>query len=317
MSVFLRGPVAGHPASDTAAQATGSNPSHAPLQQEHHYVLPVGGPPLRFFLPLPLSTRDWTCVEGEAQRPGPGLPFSNRLARSLAHYCLSPGGVAFDPTDESGLAGLIDPHAGPVHERLRANALRLPRNTRELVRFRAAIGLSDLPLRGGPCWTGGGSIHESAWVYPPADFVPALMDDWFSFMWSSRHAWSFRFALGIPQFLRIHPFAAANGKTIRAFLIKQAQATGELDPVALALALMLQGRRGRVLALFERLYSCGASEYLEQVSHLAVWISDACRQEQGAGRSNQVPNDRHEPSADGFLGRFFAFSDELLFRSNT
>lgn len=270
-------------------------------------------PPIRFFLPAPLAARDWSCFEAEAQCR-PGIPFSSGLARKLALYCLSPGGVEFDPAEDRGLAKLIVPHAEPVYERVRSNSLRLPRNADELVRLRIAIGLSDLPVRVGPCWTGGGGIHESPWVYPPAHLVPALLEDWFSFMWSSKYAWSFRLALGIPQFLRIHPFAAANGKTIRAFLIKHGQATGEIEPVALALAMMLQGRRRNLLSLFEALYRGAVGEYLRVVSSLSVWISSTYRQEHDVWRDDLIPPGTHDRRGEEFLKRFTSLSDEIHFR---
>ena len=286
---------------------------HVPLQREEPYVLPVGGRPIRILRPLPLATRDWTefAIEGGHQS---GIPFSIGLARKLALYCLSPGGVEFDPAVDRGLAKLIVPHAEPAYERIRSNSLRLPRNADELVRFRTAIGLSDLPVRLGPCWTGGGDIHESPWVYPPAHLVPALLEDWFSFMWSSKYTWSFRLALGIPQFLRIHPFAAANGKTIRAFLIKHGQATGEMAPVALALALMLQGRRRNLLSLFEALYRGAVGDYLRVVSSLSAWISSAYRQEHDVWRDGFVPPGTHDRRSEEFLVRFTLFSDEIHFR---
>lgn len=286
-----------------------------PLQREEPYVLPVGGRPIRILQPLPLATRDWTefaVVMGHQS----GIPFSSGLARNLGLYCLSPGGVDFEPAADRGLAQLIVPQAEPVYDRVRSHSLRLPRNADELVRFRAAIGLSDLPVRVGPCWTGGGSIHESPWVYPPPHLVPALLDDWFAFMWSSRYPWSFRFAIGIPQFLRIHPFAAANGKTVRAFLIKHGQATGEIDPVALALALMLQGRRRDLHAMFDKLYLGRVHEYIEQASNLANWISAAYRAGKDDRRSCQISPGSDVPLVDGFLGRFFILSDETFFRSS-
>lgn len=286
---------------------------HVPLQREETYVLPVGGRPMRVFQPLPLAIRDWTEFADEMGHQS-GIPFSSGLARNLGLYCLSPGGVDFDPAADRGLAQLIVPQAEPVYERVRSHSLRLPRNADELVRFRGAIGLSDLPVRIGPCWTGGGSIHESPWVYPPAHAVPALLDDWFAFMWSSRYPWSFRFALGIPQFLRIHPFPAANGKTIRAFLIKHGQATGEVDPVALALALMLQGRRRSLLSIVEALYRGAVGDYLRVVSPLSVWISNTYRQELEVRRDGLIPPGPHDRHGEEFLRRFTSFSDTFNFR---
>lgn len=289
---------------------------HIPLQQEEPYVLPIGGRPIRILQPLPLAIRDWSQLAVEMGHQS-GIPFSSGLARNLALYCLSPGGAEFDPAADRGLAQLIVPHAEPVYERVRSNSLRLPRNADELVRFRTAIGLSDLPVRVGPCWTGGGGIHESHWVYPPAHLVPALLEDWFSLMWSSKYAWSFRFALGIPQFLRIHPFAAANGKTIRALLIKHGQATGEIEPVALALALMLQGRRRHLLSLFESLYRGAVGDYLRVVSSLSGWISSTYRQEHDDGRDGLVPPGTRDRQGEEFLKRFTSFSDEIHFRGQS
>jgi hypothetical protein len=285
------------------------------LQQERYYVLPVGGPPIRYFQPALLADANWSRFSGDVPSL-PGIPFSNPLARQLAHYCLSPGGIEFDPEDGHGLAELIHPLASSVYERVRSSALRLPRSSEELVRFRTAIGLSDLPVRIGPCWAGGGSIHDSPWVYPPADTVPGLMEDWFAFMWSSRHAWSLRFAIGIPQFLRIHPFAGANGKTVRAFLIKHGQTTGQMDPVALALALMIQGRRSSLLALRDDLYLGRIAEYVEQILRLAGWISDTCLKEQGAWSGGQITADLQNSHANSFLDRFFTFSDAIYSRGH-
>ncbi len=308
MTASLQGPDAGHQASDPEAQASAVEAAGAPLEQEHHYVLPMGGPPIRCLVPLPLATRD----QGSLQRdlPSlPGIPRASWLARRLALYCLSPGGVEFNVDHGRGVGATHDPRTAAVHERLRSNALRLPRDAAELVRFRVAIGLSDLPVRVGPCWAGGGSIHDSPWVHPPAEQLPALLEDWFGFMWSTRHPWSLRFALGIPQFLRIHPFAAGNGKTLRASLLKHAQTSGEIDPVALALMLMLQGRRESLLALWNGYYRGQAGEYLRTVSLLAGWLSSTFRNEQSAWADVQSPGQVADQRVDELLTRFFAFAD--------
>lgn len=283
----------------------------SPLQEEHHYVLPVGGAPVRCFLPSSLVERDWLRYQGELASLA-GLPRSSGLARGLALYCLSPGGVDFDARAGRGSNVAHVPIAEVVYSRLRASSLRLPKNREDLLGFRRRIGLSDLPVRVGPCWAGGGSIHESHWVHPPANLVPSLLDDWFSFMWSSRLSWSLRLAMGIPQFLRIHPFTAANGKTVRAFAIKHGQAVGQFDAVAVALILLLQGRRHQLLPLWNELYAGKVSEYLALLSQLAAWISEHHQSELEAG-STEASSDREDDVRfDQFLNRFFEFADKNL-----
>jgi hypothetical protein len=141
--------------------------------------------------------------------------------------------------------------------------------------------------------------------------LPPLLNDWFAFMWSPSHPFSLRLALGVPQFLRIHPFAAANGKTVRAYLLKHGQATGELDPVAAALALMLQGRREELLRLWSELYRGRVQDYLVAISCLSAWISRAHHQEQSESSGSQPRIGAADHAADELIARFFAFADAI------
>lgn len=281
------------------------------MQEELHYVLPVGGAPVRCFLPSSLQARDWAPQQGELV-PVNGIPRSSRFARRFALYALSPGGEAFDAVKGSCQDDVIAAYAQAVYSRVRAPSLRLPRTPGELVRFRVAIGLSDLPIRVSPCWAGGGPIHESHWVHPPANLLDSLLEDWFSFMWSSRLPWSLRLAIGIPQFLRIHPFTAANGKTVRAFAIKHGEAVGHLDAVAVALVLLLQGRRLQLLSVWNELYDGKVGEYLALLSQLAAWTSTHYHSDSDASSGSASSEAEDDARFDQFLIRFFEFADKHL-----
>lgn len=236
-------------------------------EQDLLFSLPGSDRVLISHVPEKLATQDWTRLsEHSVWRERPLR--SDADIKRLLVLCASPfPGITSAVTARSLLADQ-DPRAIEVVRRLSAQALRLPRSGDDLVRFRAAAGLSDAPLRIGPSWIGGDSIFDARWIFPPAHLVPELLDDWFTFMWTSRYPWPMRVAIGVPQFLRIHPFVGGNGKTIRAFLIKLGFAIGGADGLALAIMLLLQCRREDILSLWACAYGGSVGDYAEALNVL-------------------------------------------------
>lgn len=136
-----------------------------------------------------------------------------------------------------------------------------------------------------------------------------MLDDWFAFFWRSSHPWAVRLALGIPQFLRIHPFAGGNGLLARALIFKHAFETGELDPMGIAIALMLKGRREHLLNAWHALYSGRVGEYFEflgVVAHWATLESTADPLPDARSATNELPGGTDE----AFIQRLFLAVDQ-------
>lgn len=89
-------------------------------------------------------------------------------------------------------------------------------------------------------WIGGVSPCSAAFVPPPPDHVPALMQDLAKYLSGDQHPALLQAALAHAQFETIHPFADGNGRTGRALiqlvLRRRGVATRVLPPVSLVLA---------------------------------------------------------------------------------
>lgn len=89
-------------------------------------------------------------------------------------------------------------------------------------------------------WIGGPNPCAAAFVPPPADEVPALLEDLAVYLSSDEHPALLQAALAHSQFETIHPFADGNGRTGRALiqlvLRRRGVATVVVPPVSLVLA---------------------------------------------------------------------------------
>ena len=89
-------------------------------------------------------------------------------------------------------------------------------------------------------WIGGPNPCAAAFVPPPADEVPALLEDLAAYLSGDEHPALLQAALPHSQFATIHPFADGNGRTGRALiqlvLRRRGVATVVVPPVSLVLA---------------------------------------------------------------------------------
>jgi Fic family protein len=89
-------------------------------------------------------------------------------------------------------------------------------------------------------WIGGASPCSAAFVPPPAEQVPNLLNDLADYLSGDRHPALLQAALAHAQFETIHPFADGNGRAGRALiqlvLRRRGVATRVLPPVSLVLA---------------------------------------------------------------------------------
>lgn len=89
-------------------------------------------------------------------------------------------------------------------------------------------------------WVGGPNPCAASFVPPPADEVPALLEDLVAYLSSTDHPALLQAALAHSQFETIHPFADGNGRTGRALiqlvLRRRGVATAVIPPVSLILA---------------------------------------------------------------------------------
>lgn len=89
-------------------------------------------------------------------------------------------------------------------------------------------------------WIGGANPCAAAFVPPPAEEVPELLEDLASYLTADEHPALLQAALAHSQFETIHPFADGNGRTGRALiqlvLRRRGVATAVVPPVSLVLA---------------------------------------------------------------------------------
>lgn len=89
-------------------------------------------------------------------------------------------------------------------------------------------------------WIGGANPCAAAFVPPPAQYVPELLDDLADYLSGDDHPTLLQAALAHSQFETIHPFADGNGRTGRALiqlvLRRRSVASRVLPPVSLVLA---------------------------------------------------------------------------------
>jgi Fic family protein len=130
-------------------------------------------------------------------------------------------------------------------------------------------------VRSSQNWIGGNDVNPcgAAFVPPPPEHVPALLDDLIDFLNGDRYPPLVQAALVHAQFETIHPFADGNGRVGRALihlvLRRRALAPHYVPPISLALA-----RRAR--AYVEGLTACrylGPPDGPAAQAGLAAWIS--------------------------------------------
>ena len=125
-----------------------------------------------------------------------------------------------------------DPHQPVTVDTIRSIHTALLTGTRD----EAGAGL----VREDQNWIGGPNPCAAAFVPPPADEVPGLLEDLTAYLSGDDHPALLQAALAHSQFETIHPFADGNGRTGRALiqlvLRRRGVATVVLPPVSLVLA---------------------------------------------------------------------------------
>ena len=228
------------------------------------------GQTIRAWIPSPLDQRDLSLTEAEiraTEQAAAALRESDtsvpEASETLARLLLRHEGIASsgieglreplvsvliaERTGEGGAAGWVADNLAVIrmaheaaHEQLSADTLhewheRLMRNSDlapDLVgAFRDRIG-----------WVGGDSPHDAAYVPPPPDRIPALMDDLIGFVDSNDDFPDpiTRAAVAHAQFEAIHPFGDGNGRLGR-ILISRALRRASLTthstmPISVAIA---------------------------------------------------------------------------------
>lgn len=123
-------------------------------------------------------------------------------------------------------------------------------------------------------WVGGNDYNpcEAAYVPPPPEEVPALLEDLVDYISSDRHIPLVQAALAHAQFETIHPFGDGNGRVGRALmhvvLKRRGLAPRYVPPISLILA---TESRNYVTGLMASRY-VGKPTDLEAVLGLAFWI---------------------------------------------
>lgn len=111
---------------------------------------------------------------------------------------------------------------------------------RTLLRFTGDSAIAGV-IRDRQNWIGGSSYApiDAAFVPPPPELVPALLDDLCAFIARDDIAPAAQAAIAHAQFENIHPFADGNGRTGRALIYAILRRRGEIDtyipPVSLVL----------------------------------------------------------------------------------
>jgi Fic family protein len=127
---------------------------------------------------------------------------------------------------------------------------------RTLLRFtfdRAVAGV----VRDRQSWIGGSDYHplDAAYVPPPAEYVPALLEDLCEFIERDDLAPVVQAAIAHAQFETIHPFADGNGRVGRALIHTVLRRRGETPEYVPPISL--------VLAAQPRAYIAGLVDYRE------------------------------------------------------
>lgn len=123
-------------------------------------------------------------------------------------------------------------------------------------------------------WIGGSSWHplEAAFVSPPPDHVPGLMDDLMAYVNGSAHAPLVQAALVHAQFETIHPFTDGNGRVGRA-LIHCVLARRRLTPTAmLPVSLVLATLRETYIDGLTAYRYVGAADEPKAVEGVGNWL---------------------------------------------
>jgi Fic family protein len=97
-------------------------------------------------------------------------------------------------------------------------------------------------------WVGGTSPLDAEYVPPPADEVPALLEDLCAYVSGDDHPPLVQAAVAHAQFETIHPFADGNGRTGRALLQLVLRRRGLCRRVVPPISLVLATESGRYVA---------------------------------------------------------------------
>ena len=128
-------------------------------------------------------------------------------------------------------------------------------------------------------WVGGINPCAAAFVPPPADEVPGLLDDLAAYLNSDEHPAVLQAALAHSQFEAIHPFADGNGRTGRALiqlvLRRRGLATRVVPPISLVLA--TQTRRYIDALMATRSVSKGQAGALQWIELFVEASARACK----------------------------------------
>lgn len=135
-----------------------------------------------------------------------------------------------------GEAGWIADNVATVTEAIEADELTIALMHQWHRRLMGHSGLDPAMIsawRPAPSWIGGTSPLDAAYVPPPADAVPELMDDLVTFANSNRFDAVTQAALLHAQFETIHPYGDGNGRLGRiliGWLLRRRGAVDRLPP---------------------------------------------------------------------------------------
>jgi Fic family protein len=135
---------------------------------------------------------------------------------------ISPAGAARDVAEIQALAGVLaDKCTGPTLQVLQQAHAQLVKG----------MGKRATGLRQSQTWVGaaGATLAEASFVPPHPNDIPALLEDWQSFLNADDKLHPLvKLALAYAQFECIHPFLDANGRIARAFMLMQLGTSGLL-----------------------------------------------------------------------------------------
>jgi Fic family protein len=132
-------------------------------------------------------------------------------------------------------------------------------------------------------WVGGPNPCRAAFVPPPADKVPELLEDLAAYLSRADDPALLQAALAHSQFETIHPFADGNGRTGRALILlvlrRRGLALGAIPPVSLVLAT----QSDRYIQALDGTRQPGPTQQ-PQLAWVELFLSATARACQEAGR---------------------------------
>ena len=147
-------------------------------------------------------------------------------------------------------------------------------------------------LRDEPIWVGppGCLVDDAAFVAPPPDRLPELMDDLVDYLNTSAHPPVLKAAVAHVQFETVHPFGDGNGRTGRAIIHTVLNAAGRAHGAVPVSTTLSNDRRSYYAALNAmQSVECGREDTDARSTGLRPWLglfSGACEEAaQQAARS--------------------------------